>query len=121
MKRFWGVIVLTLAACTHSSPYHQDLTPVPERATLLVESDGGSFALRINGMRFGTAIGTRSCVFLPRISGMVQIEVDPTDGGWPLFTPPEDLSSRLHWKLKLGLYPTIFDMLSMAPATESCK
>lgn len=123
MNRFWGVIVIATAACApRTNIMHQEIDTEPdERQTLLVESEGGMFAARIDGRRLGTISGRRSCLLLPLTIGRVSIEIDPTDGGPLLYTPLELLSAHKHWRMRLGIYPTRFDMLSLQPTFESCR
>ncbi len=90
--------------------------------TLLVENaSGNQIAIRLNGVRLGTATGGRNCIRIPQTVREIVLEFAPV-GLRPEFAFPIHLGEGLHWRVRVGPGGTLkYDLAALTPAERSCR
>ncbi len=91
-------------------------------SSLLVENRSGyQVAVRLNGVRLGTATYGRTCIRVPKTVGEMQLEFVPV-GMAAQLAPLVYLEWSSHWRVELTPGVTLkYDVLSLAPSHGSCE
>ncbi len=90
--------------------------------TLLVENGSGNhIAIRLNGVRLGTATGGRNCIRIPQTAREIVLEFVPV-GMPPQFAFPFHLGEGLHWRVSVGPGDALkYELAALTPAERSCR